>query len=557
MPNENMDRIKHGAHIEKDHPLEGGINEVVAILLKAVESPELSLIIRAEIRRKLNDVIERSLQCETAPDFVEDTASPMVEKEYEGVEYEELLKLMEDAQMLSRGMKFQGSKTPWKGGGYVWQGNGMKFKERIFGGFGEMLDKLGYEQFQTPRELPREIIDAVCEGVVNLEKGTYWLFVGRDGSLRNSVLYANSSNDAVVSYYLANRAKRGEKVLPFRGYSRHQIIRSHRDNVNTKALLNSDENYECNEANRVQETAEEAEAEFEAIISTMQSYFKSVGISFLTVDQSNWGNKPVAKKVTSFQTYGAPVKGSVRLATIYMHDKTFSKLFELGTRKEDGSVEFAHQVGYGLWEGLIVPLLDHLADKHGLCLPPDLTHNQIVIIPKNEKEETKSLEIKQLLDNPDRVLIDTSYNKRYGRRLNKHLAAGIPLRVTFSEDGGRVVLSRRDTLKKHELGPEEFIVAVPHLLSSIKENYVERSRKYTEAHLAEAHHVDEIAQLVKDQKLVIFNHCAADECAIKMERALTGEFLGHVREFPAKGNCIGCGQDGKRKGLFGRRAPTP
>jgi prolyl-tRNA synthetase len=536
---------------EEEQPL-ASIDRAIQTLLNAASNPDLQARVGHDLREKLLNVIAQSEQSEKAPDFVAETAQPLIEKDYNGTGYEELLRLMEMAGLLSRG-----TKNPWKGGGYVWEGNGMRFKEKIFGRFGQMLDTQGYEPFQIPRQLPKEIIDAICAGVVDLEKGTYWLAEVRDKVLRHSGLYANSSNDAVVSYWLANKLKSGGKVLPFRGYSRHQIIRSHADSINTKALLNSDENTECNEAYSIQETTEACEAEFQKIIRFMGTYFDEMGVAYLTVDQSNWGNKPVARKVTSFQTYAGPVRGSVRLATIYMHDTTFSSLFGLETKSPDGSVEPAHQVGYGLWEGLIIPLLEHLTDKHGLCTPPHLAAKQVIFVVRNPEEEKKAQEIIKQLDDPGRATIDTVYNKRYVKRLNSNTKKGYPLRVTFSEDGEDLMFSRRDTLKSHTLSPKEFISTVPHLLSSIAANYRKRSKEYMEAHIAEAEDMREINKLVKQQKLVTFNHCGEDDCAIEMEKKLTGEFLGHTREHQANGCCIGCGNKGKLKGLFGRRAPTP
>lgn len=530
---------------------QGEINHSIQNLLSIAESSCGNSAVINQIREKLQILLAELAQMEQPPDFVKETAKPLPEKPYEGADYEALMKLLEGAGIISRGVG-----TIWKGGGYVWLGNGMRIKEEIFGGFENVLDQSGYEPFQVPSELPREVIDAVNAGVVDLEKGTYWLAEQRDGGLRHSGLYANSSNDAVVSYFLANEARAGGKILPFKGYSRHQIIRSHKDSINTKPFLNSDENYECFEAYSIQENDEKCEEEFDAIIKMMQAYFEKLGISFLIVDQSNWGNKPVAKKVTSLQTYAGQVRGSVRLATIYKHDTTFSRLFDLSTKNQDGSKEFAHQVGYGLWEGLMVPLFDHLSDEHGLCIPPKLAACHIVFVPRDEEEENKALQTEKLLKG-FKVKIDNSYRKRFIKRLNKYRTEGVPVRITFSGNGDKILVSRRDTLKTHEMEPGELAASLPHIMESISANYVQRSKDYLGSHVARAERLDEVADLVIGQKLVIFNHCGTEECGKAMEKKMKGEFLGHLRGETAQGCCIACGQDAKRIGLFGRRAPTP
>lgn len=527
------------------------VREAVDALMRVVQDPALDFVARHAITLKLRALLNVTDNAATIPDFVGVTSLPIQEKEYEGVSYETLMKLLEQADIISRGVG-----TIWKGGGYVWLGNGMRIKEEIFGGFEIFLDQFGYEPFQIPSELPREVIDKVNEGVVNLEEGTYWLAELRDGALQHSGLYANSSNDAVVSYFLANQAHAGGKVLPFRGYSRHQIIRSHRDSANTKAFLNSDENYECFEAYSVQKTAEKCEEEFEGIVRIMEEYFKKLGISFLTVDQSNWGNKPVATKVTSLQTFASQVRGSVRLATIYMHDDTFSKVFGLATKLEDGSEEFAHQVGYGLWEGLMIPLFDHLSDNYGLCIPPNVAAHQLVFVPRDEEEEQKVLELGKLL-NGYRIKIDRSYRKRFIKRLNEHRAEGVPVRCTFNEEGDKIVISRRDTLQTHEMDFLEFIATMPYLLRSIGDNYVKRSEEYLGSHVAKVGEMTDIPSLVTSNKLVVFDHCGTEECGKDMEKRMKGEFLGHVRGFSPESCCVGCRKEASRVGIFGRRAPTP
>jgi len=529
----------------------GGVSESVDSLMVLINDPNLDIVKRHGIALKLKKILQVIEEDVSAPEFVHETDSPMVEKSYEGMSYENMMKVLEQAGLISRGVG-----KMWEGGGYVWLGNGMRIKEEIFGGFEKFLDKFGYEPFQIPSELPKEVIEAVNAGVVDLEEGTYWLAELRNGELRHSGLYANSSNDAVVSYFLANQARAGGKVLPFKGYSRHQIIRSHKDSATTKPFLNSDENYECFEAYSIQETAEECEIEFQKIIELMQEYFRNLGISFLTVDQSNWGNKPVAKKVTSLQTFASQVRGSVRLATIYMHDDTFSKLFGLATKCKDGSEEFAHQVGYGLWEGLMVPLFDHLSDEYGLCIPPNIAAHRLVFVARDEEEEQTILEMAKLLDGY-RIKIDTSYRKRYMKRLNKHRTEGVPLRCTFNKEGDKIVISRRDTLQTHEMDPTEFVASVPPLIKSISDNYVERSKQHLENHVARAHQMSEIEALVKSSKLVIFDHCGDEACGKDMESKMKGEFLGHVEEFTPEACCIGCGEEASRVGLFGRRAPTP
>lgn len=524
------------------------VREVLLGLMNNVAAGELEPKVSREVELVLESLLSKIKESRGVPDFVIQTASPLGERHKEGRDYTSTLRLMERSGIVSRG-----NREIWEGGGYMWMSNGMRLKENIFGAFEGVLDELGYGPFQTPRVLPKEIIDQVIAGIVDLTKGTYWLAEKRDGEFRDSGRFANSTNDPVINYHLADALKDDKTAFPFKGYSRHPMIRSH--SVARRPMVNSDENMDLFEAYSIQETREECEAEFEKIIATMQAFFERLGISFLTVDQSMWGNKPVAKKVTSLQTYAAPVRGSVRLATIYMHDDTFAKVFGVFKKGQDGKKEYAHQVGFGFWEGMFLPIIDHLSDKHGLCLPPDFAPDQLVIVPKTQDEEQRAIKLAEEMKG-FRVRVDDKYNQPTQKRMERLREKGVPLRLKFNGDE-QVTFSRRDTLKTHGLGEADLINALPHLLSSMTANYKERSRDYAQSHLVEARDTSEIAGNVQGRKLVIFNHCGTDECGQAMEKEFPGEFLGHVREFQADGCCIGCGKEARKKGLIGKRAPTP
>ncbi|MBU1974506.1 MAG: hypothetical protein KKH52_03870, partial [Nanoarchaeota archaeon] len=467
----------------------------------------------------------------------------------ETMSYQRMIDVFEKVGIISRG------KNIWEGGGYMWLPYGMRLKQAIFDGFSRQLDNMGYGPFQSPRILPREIIDNVIRKIVDLTRGTYWLAEKRDGEFRDSGRFANSTNDPVINYHLREQIRNGRAHFPFRGYSHHQIIRSH--SVSTRPFLNSDENTDLFEAYSISETDEACEKEFEIIIKTIQEYFRSLGIAFLTIDQSMWGNKPVAKKVTSLQAFASPVKGSVRIATVYKHSNTFAKAFNVATARTDGKKKHVHQVGFGFWEGLIPPLLDQLRDKYGLCLPPSIAPIQISIIPNNKTFEGSARELASIIGE-HRIDIDQRYNKPIQRRLKDPMVAGVPVRVTF-EDNGKIRFSRRDTLEQVCVEVGEFAEAIPHLLKSISANYEKRARAHLDSNVQRAAEISELGMILSQSKLATFDHCGEDECGKNMENRFNGEFLGHVREITVNegANCICCGNVAKRTGFFGKRAPTP
>jgi len=522
-------------------------NEVVKNLVAELSSDEVAHD-RSAILDKIRTALA-SLEQVEEPNWVSESAEPFDRVTGETMSYQRMIDILEKVGMISRG------KDVWEGGGYMWLPYGMRLKQAIFDGFAGRLDTLGYGPFQSPRILPREIIDNVISKIVDLTRGTYWLAEKRDGEFRDSGRSANSTNDPVINYHLRGEIKSGRARFPFKGYSHHQIIRSH--SVPTRPFLNSDENTDLFEAYSISETDEACELEFEVIIKTLQEYFRSLGIAFLTIDQSMWGNKPVAKKVTSLQSFVSPVKGSVRIATIYKHSDTFARAFHVATERDNGKKEYVHQVGFGFWEGLIPPLLDQLRDKYGLCLPPSIAPTQISIIPNNQRFEAVARDLAAMIGG-HKVAIDQRYNKPIQHRLKDSMVAGVPIRVTF-EDDGKIRFSRRDTLKQGSVETREFAETVPLLLKSISSNYEERARAHLVSNVKQVVNISELGTMLSQSKLATFDHCGEDECGKNMEGRFHGEFLGHVREIAVNEEscCIGCGAVAKRTGFFGKRAPTP
>ncbi len=469
--------------------------------------------------------------------------------------YDQLISIMERVELISRD-----GRNAWPGGGLVWRGAGMKLKRRLFSNFGRLLENYDYQPMQFPRVVPNRVIEIVSNNVVDLAGGTYWFSEGKDEKINLTGSYANSTNDALVSYHLSFAQKEKRLRLPFKAYTHHQMVRFHRST--TKPFFNSDENTDLFEAYFVSEDVESVDAEFDRLVELATIFFNRVGIAFVVVDQSMWGNKPVASRVTSLQTFSNPPAGSVRLFSIYYHGDTFSRLFNLKVKTLVGKV-FVQQIGFGFWEGAILPMIDHFSDEFGLTLPSTLSPYAVVLLPRDDKQLQVARKIADELAPLD-VLIDRTFeqlgrplnNRRFIQRLTFHLHSGAPLRVTFI-DGKTAKVSRRDDLDVREMSVERVVNHIERAIPLIDECLQERSHQYLKTHLQNVGSVGEIRKNYELGKLSQFSHCGNEECAQNVESAIPGEFLGFIRESKPSGSCVYCNFAAKRTGLAGRRAPTP
>lgn len=462
---------------------------------------------------------------------------------------------MEDAQLISR----DGGQN-WPGGGFVWLGYGFRLKRLMFRRLSEILEMRGYSPMQFPRVVPNSIIQAVCDNIVDLSGGTYWLSEGRSGDVQGTGRYANSTNDALLSYHLSTLSRKQGVDYPFKAYTHHQMIRYHRGR--TRPFFNSDENTDLYEAYFVSPNESDVNKEFLELTEVATQFFNDLGMSFHIVEQSMWGNKPIASAVNSLQTFSIPPSGSVRLFSIYYHGQTFSRLFNLTDGKGHGRRPI-NQIGFGMWEGALLPMLDHFSDEYGFVLPSEICPHHVVILPRDENEYKTALELQSVL-NDFRVHIDTRFSKRKKRLSNSrflralalHLKQGSPFRISFSNQN-ELRISRRDNLQVREIPLRAAKDHIRHGLLEYDVQCAERSREYLQANVRHVKDLSESNRLFNEGKMSLVPHCGFLDCAQSFEKKALGEFLGYVRDQQPSGSCIECSAIAKRYGLVGRRAPTP
>ena len=459
---------------------------------------------------------------------------------------EETLKLMEKTELVS----LEDSLFP--GGGLVWLPRGMKWKNLVYKQFYEILELAGFEEMQLPRIVSSTTLDKVAEDFFDFRNGVYWLNdnEGRDRDKR----YLNSTSDPVLNHFLSKKVKQNPKMIPMDIYLKEHLFRPVTGGV---PFLRQEEHSGIIESYSLVWDEESLNNAFTKSREMLKRFFDGLNLSYLEIDQSMWGNKPVAKEVTSLQTLIPSLKGMARIGTTYKHHERFSRIFRVRRKDKNGRNEYAKQVGFGFGERFLLGLLEHHVDSYGFCFTSNTAPTQIAIISNDSSDRSKVEDLKEKLKKY-RISIDEDYSSHIKKRLKKHLVYGTPLRVTITSDNN-LLYSRRDTLDRTECSIDYFVSHLDNILQDVDNSLRYRSQEFFNGNLVQTNSLAEIDSILYNNKVVLINHCLQESFGQALEDKYPGELLGKVltKNIRNDAPCVLCKIEKGYISAYAKRAPNP
>jgi prolyl-tRNA synthetase len=453
--------------------------------------------------------------------------------------YSYLVKTLADLEVRLKRANF----IDTQGDAVLWLGDGMSWKNKIYDQFLTRLHDHGFQQLQLPRIVPTSILDQVAERFMDFRNGVFRLAEHDGDDWKTREQYLNSTSDPVLNHYLKSRPD----LLPLKAYVREQLFRP--QSRAQRPLLITEEYGDIIEAYDINTTTKACNEAMERAASMLKEFIDETGLAAVAVDQPLWGNKPVATRVVSLQTYHPFLKRAMRNGSAYQHNTTFSDIF--GVADKHGVR--AHQVGFGFGERLLPTILSHHGDQHGLAIMPSVAPVQAAIIPYREEDIPRARRVAEALGLRSRV--DDHFNSSLQQRLYRHLQSGVPLRVSIHGEGD-IEYSRRDTFGRAKVNEERLEGTLNDVLLGITHSYRERSLTKLHENIAEAGSLLELTKVLNERKLALIPFCGTKSCGTTLEASYVGEVLGALIGPGKTEDCIGCGVPGVAT-LYGRRAPNP
>ena len=311
------------------------------------------------------------------------------------------------------------------------------------------------------------------------------------------------------------------------------------------------------EGHTVHSTAEEAEAETQAMLQNYQEFAENcLAIPVLTGRKTE--KERFAGAVATYTMEAMMHDGkSLQAGTSHYLGQNFATAFDIQFLDSDGAHKTAFTTSWGVSTRLIGAIIMTHGDERGLVLPPVVAPIQCVIVPIAARKEgvieaCEALQ-SQLEEAGIRVTLDKTDNSP-GWKFNEWEMKGVPVRIELGPrdiEAGKMLCARRDTLEKVEMPLENAVDGVKELLASVQKGLLEKARAHRDSRIVYADDMAGILAGVEAGNFVKAGWCGCRECEdkIKEETAATARVYaeGETRE-----TCAVCGKKAEHVIVFAR-----
>lgn len=437
----------------------------------------------------------------------------------------------------------------------VWLPNGFKIRKHTLNILKDILDK-EHEEVLFPLLIPEDELAKEAIHVKGFEEEVYWINHGGLTELNKKMALRPTSETAM--YPMFSLWVRSHTDLPMKFY---QVVNTFRyETKHTRPLIRVREITTFKEAHTVHSSREDAEKQVEDAIKIYKEFFDVLGIPYLITKRPVWDKFPGADYTMAFDTL-LPDGKTLQIGTVHNLGQTFAKTFEITFETPEGEHEYAYQTCYGLSDRVIASVIGIHGDDSGLCLPPQISPYQVVIVPiifKKGGEEviTACEEIQsKLKDAGFRVHMDNR-DIRAGKKFYDWEMRGVPLRIELGPrdlNDNKAVFLRRDTMEKIDVSLEEDIIDnVNNLMSDISVNMREKASEKFNTNIRQVDNVENVKESIETEKGIIsFAWCGEESCGKEIEEIANVDILG-VQEEETSGKCFNCSKDAKFKAFLAK-----
>lgn len=174
--------------------------------------------------------------------------------------------------------------------------------------------------------------------------------------------------------------------------------------------------------------------------------------------------------------------------------QNFSKAYDISFSTENGKVEHAFGTSWGITTRMIGAIVMVHGDDDGLCLPPRIAPQHVVIMAFNPKKDPNvdaaceevrdKISTLQCFEDPMRVMIDKR-EIRGGGRAWDWVKKGIPIRIEIGPrdiENGVVTLSRRDLSYRDKMSLSvQDLDQIPQILKEIQDGMYQKAKERLDA----------------------------------------------------------------------------
>jgi len=420
----------------------------------------------------------------------------------------------------------------------------------------EVLQRKDHLPMYFPTVIPEANLTKEAQHVEGFTPQVFWIDeIGSGEKLEERLALRPTSETAIYPMY--SLWVRSWRDLPMKRYQRCSVFRS--EVKSTRPFLRGRE-FLWIESHNVYTTHDEVKAQItEDLETTKEVCTDNFRLPVMVFRRTQWDKFP-----GGLNTYAAdtlmPDGKVIQLPSTHDLGDNFAKAFDITYLNKDNETVHAWQTCYGPAISRIYGAMISIhGDNKGLRLPFKVAPYQVVIVPIFKGKDVDSVlkyceDIKKTLKKAGlRVHLDDC-DETPGWKYNYWEMKGVPIRVEAGPRDikqGKVVLFRRDTMKRETIDLKELKKRVASLGKEIDENLLKMAEAKFEGLVVDAERFGEIDDALDHGKIARVPFCSIEmdaySCAEQVEKNTRGEIRGtriDIEEEP-EGLCVACGKVAK------------
>ncbi|MBI5378475.1 MAG: proline--tRNA ligase [Thaumarchaeota archaeon] len=434
---------------------------------------------------------------------------------------------------------------------------GYSIWESLKSSLDEKLKETGHENGFLPVLIPASLLSKEAEHFSGFNPEVFWVTHSGDTEIGDKLALRPTSETLAYSMY--SKWIKSWRDLPLKINFWNTALRA--EIKATKPFLRTSE-FLWQEGHTVHATKEEAEQEVKMILDIYKKTVEEeLAIPVITGKKSE-KEKFVGAVYTTTMESIMPDGKALQMGTSHFLGQNFSKPFDVKFLDKNNVENFAWQTSWGVSWRLIGALIMVHGDDKGLVLPPRVAPIQVVIVPiyydvDKENVLKKSREIEQSLKkNKIRVHVDARDEWTPGYKFHDWEMKGVPLRIEIGPKDiakGKMVLVRRDTLKKSDLEFTNTESGVESMLKEIQQSLFEKAKMLLKERTKQVLDFDRFKSEIDNGMFLEASWCGDQKCEEKIKE-VTG---ADIRVIPFDNSktsdpCVNCKKPGKENVIFAR-----
>lgn len=435
---------------------------------------------------------------------------------------------------------------------------GYSIWESLKSSIDKKLKATGHENAFLPILIPESLLSKESTHFSGFTPEVFWVTHSGDTEVGDRLALRPTSETLAYSMY--SKWIKSWRDLPLKVNFWNSALRA--EIKATKPFLRTSE-FLWQEGHTVHATEEDAKEEVMRILEIYKETVENELAIPVILGKKSEKEKFVGAVYTTTMESIMPDGKALQMGTSHFLGQNFSKPFDVKFLDKDNVDIYAWQTSWGISWRLIGALIMVHGDDKGLVLPPRVAPIQVVIIPIYYSPEDRSQVLEKtekvertLKDQGLRVHLDTRDEFTPGYKFNDWEMKGVPLRIEIGPKDiakGKMVLARRDNLKKSDLSFDNTADGVVKILAEIQNDMFDKARIFLKDRTKNVIDFEVFKKELENGMFLCSPWCSDQKCEEEIKES-TGADIRVIPFDVIRSNapCIICKKESNTDAIFAR-----